>query len=41
MCINGGVLVSLGLDLGFSSNLVVCGGVQLTSSVVVTPIVIS
>jgi len=45
VCIDGGVLVSLGLVLGFSSNFVVYGGrlvgVWLATCVVATPIVIS
>jgi len=45
VCINGGVLVSLELDLGFSSNFVVCDGrlvgVWLVTSLVATLIVIN
>jgi len=45
VCINGGVIVSLELGLGFSSNFVVCVGrlvgVLLTTGIVATPIVMS
>jgi len=45
VCINGGVLVSLELEQGFSSNFVVCVGrlvgVWLVTSVVATTVVIS
>jgi len=45
VCISGGVLVSLKLDLGFSGDLGVCDGrfvgVWLVSSVVTTLMVIS